>query len=175
MPAILRAAAVTLSLLLLPAAFVACNSKGELSLEDYFAELEKLDSTQSEAQDKLDGEYEDRLNPSEFSEDVSKDFQDYFRASRDAAQAFADDLKDLEAPDEAADAHDEAVAAFGDCLDRTGDVINDIGDAESFEELGAIFEDESIAEACDKTTAACETLQGIADENDVDVSLDCGE
>jgi len=175
MPAILRAAIVVLSLALLPATFVACTSSGKLSLEDYFTELEKLDDEQTQAQDDLDEEYADKLNPTEFSDEVVNDFEAYFKEARSAAQAFADDLEGLDPPDEAADAHDEAVDAFNNCLDETGNVVDDIGDAGSFEELGAIFEDESVAEACDSTTAACEKLQTIADENDVNVSLDCGE
>ena len=175
MSSILRATIFIAALALLPAALVACNSSGKLSLEDYFAEVEKLDTAQTEQQDEIDSEYEDKLNPAEFTDQVTEDFVDYFEASRGAAQDFVDELKDLDPPDEAADAHDEAVDAFDACLEETGRIVDDIGDADSFEELGAVFEDQSVTDACDRTTATCEALQGIADENDIEVDLDCGE
>ncbi len=164
------------SIALLTTALAACGGGGgALSLEDYFAQLEELNDARSEKQDGIETDYEDKLNPTEFSDEVIDDFVSFFEESRENQQDFVDEMNDLDPPDEAAEAHGDAIAAFADCLEETGKLADDISDAESFEDLTALFSSEDVNEACGGTTAACEDLQEIADENDIDATLDCGE
>jgi hypothetical protein len=173
---LVRAAIFVVPLALVSAAAAACGGGGgALSLDEYFAELQKLDQAQDQKQNDVEAQYEEKLNATEFSDQVIDDYTAFFEESRAAAQEFLDRMRDLDAPDEAAEAHDSALAAYDGCLEQTGKVVDQIGEAQSFDDLLALFQNEDVNQACDRTTTACENLQAIADENDVEVDLNCGD
>ena len=164
--AILAAAALSMA--------VACGGgSGAMSLEEYFEELQQLDDEFSQTQDELDEEYTDKLDVDEFSDEVGDDFQAYFASTRGAAGDFVGELEGLEPPEEAEEAHNAAVEQFNDCLTDTENTADDIGDAESFEEISEILNEST--GSCEDTTESCNELQSVADENDVDVNLSCGD
>jgi hypothetical protein len=157
----------------LPMAVACSGGSGSVSLDEYFEELQALDDEFSAEQDELDEEYTDRLNVDEFSDEVRDDFQAYFSSTRAAAEDFVNELDELDAPEEAEDTHNEAVERFNDCLTDTENVADEIGTAASFEEIGEIL-DESTG-SCANTTQSCADLQAIADEEDIEVDLTCGD
>jgi hypothetical protein len=163
----------TLALLTFIAAACGGSSSDAMSLDEYFDELEQLDQSFSDRQDELDEEYADDLDVEEFSEEARGSFASYFDETRAAAGDFAEELDGLEPPSDVEDAHNTAVEQFNTCLDETEDVSGQIDEAESFEDISAILTEST--SSCEDTTASCEALQQVADENDIDVSLTCGE
>lgn len=144
----------------------ACSSGGgKLSLEEYFEKLEEIDNKSTEETDAL-GE---RLGNTEDVEEIKDAFAE-FPAIIDE---FLDDLEGLEPPDEAADAHDEAVEAGRAFQDEFDKLLDDLQDAESLDDLFGITENDAFNEADQAFTDACNELQSIADDNGIDVSLDC--
>lgn len=84
----------------------------------------------------------------------------------------SEELDAIEPPGQAQDAHDALVLALSD----GGDAILVLGEAnEDIEDINAIPEllagDPAVTEAGADATAACQELQAIADENNVDVTL----
>jgi hypothetical protein len=145
---------------------LACSdSGGELSLEEYFKELEALDQRFEEEGTEAEESFE--------SDDLDT-IKEGFEASVGVVEDFVNDLDDLDPPSEAEAAHESAVEAGNDLLAEF-EVANDaLQDAASEADLLGIFTGEAFGDASERFTAACVELQGIADENDIDVALNCG-
>jgi hypothetical protein len=173
MSSILRVAGAVLAVAVLSMAVACGGGSGAMSLEEYFDELQQLDDDFSQAQDELDEEYTDRLDVDEFSDEVGDDFQSYFASTRSAAADFVEELEGLDPPGEAEEAHNNAVDQFNDCLADTENVADDIGNAESFEQISEILNEST--GSCEDTTESCNDLQSVADDNDIDVNLSCGD
>ena len=173
-----RSALVVVALMAGSALLAACGGGdggggdgGELSLDEYFQQLEDIKETYDARGEALDQEAET------LEEDVGA-FQDYFGDLRDIFDDALDDVKGLNPAAEARDAHDEFVAALTAAQVELGDFGDQIADVETVSELMATFAEldtpgfEATGENIEK---ACRDLQAIADENDIDVDLDCEE
>ncbi len=144
----------------------ACSSGGgALSLEEYFEKLQEADEKQTEKTDAI-GE---RLADTEDIEEIKDAFGEFPAILDD----FLDDLEGLEPPEEAEDAHNEAVEAGRDFLEEFDELMEDIEDAESIDDLLGATESSAFTGADERLTEACNELQSVADENDIDVNLDC--
>ena len=112
------------------------------------------------------------------SQGVGEDIQ----ATRNYADSFnaivkqtLNDLRDIHPPGEAQDAHDEFVAALAAGLAVWEDLSDRLADLESpsgLEALLAEFEP-SFGATSERSGNACLELQGIADDNGIDVDLEC--
>ena len=94
---------------------------------------------------------------------------DFFTALVPVLEEFSSDFRDLGPPAEVEDAHNEMLDAFDDFLASAANVIDGIEGVESESELQALFTNP----AFERFVAACLALQEIADENSIDVDLDC--
>jgi hypothetical protein len=101
----------------------------------------------------------------------------YFDGYQDIVGQAVNDMKDLDPPSEAGDAHDEFVAALSgmlpvweDLSERLADLESPSGVQELLVEAGA---EPAWQEAAQRFADACLDLQGIADEKGIDVELDC--
>ena len=153
---------------------VACgggNGDG-LTLEEYFQRLEALST-----------DYDQRGNAlgEGFAEEFSSD-EEQFKAAQEFWEdfialfgEFVNDLDDLNPPSEVEAAHKESVDAGSEALKGFQEFVDQVRGAESLSELEERFGSLELETVGDRFDQACVTLQGIADANGIDVSLNCGE
>jgi hypothetical protein len=139
----------------------------ELSLEEYFQELQALDE---EFNEQADAAFEGVGDEPEMSE-VEAALGELSGLISD----FAGGIEDLSPPEEAQEAHDAAVEAGNATADAYDSLADAAGDAESIDELFTGEAGQAAQEALDQFTTACLDLQQIADENSVEASLNCGD
>jgi|CXWL01.1.fsa_nt_gi hypothetical protein len=146
----------------------ACGGGGDtLSLDEYFEEVEALDADTSDRADEVGADVAD-------TEDLDK-IKDAFDKLPDVFGDFVAGLEDINPPDEVEDAHKDAIDASNDFLDEYDKLLEDLQDAETLDEITSLVDSRAINKANDRLTAACKDLQEIADDNDIRVSLNCGE
>jgi len=144
----------------------ACNGGGgALSLEEYFQKLEEADNTSTERSDAIGARLED-------TEDVDE-IKDAFSEFPDIIDEFLDEMEGLNPPEEAEDAHNEAVDAGRDFQDEFENALDDIQDAETLDDLIGAIGGTAFNDADERFSEACNKLQSIADDNDIEISLDC--
>jgi hypothetical protein len=153
-----------------------CNGGGgALTLEEYFAELQRLDDEESARSDELDQQIEEETDGLTDEAEVIEIFKGYLPQFRESLERFVSNLGDLNPPDEAQEAHNEAVAAGEDFIDAFDAASGEIEDAQTFAEFGEIFEGGEVSAAGDRFTDACLDLEQIAADNNIDVDLDCDD
>lgn len=170
--------ALPVMLLAVLAVAAGCKGGGGLTLEEYLKRVDELDDRASERSDALD----ERL--SSISDDTASD-QERIEAAQSALPEFVSILDEfltalekLEPPSEVREEHEEALAAGREAAELFGDVAADVGGAESLSELDqalSILNGPEYIEADERFTNSCLALQDKADENDIDVDLDCEE
>ncbi len=148
----------------------ACGGGGgqELTLEEYFEQVEALDE-----------ELDERAEALEFTEEFASEeedalaFQDYFAAVIPILAEFVDAIDDLGPPAEIEDAHEEVVDSGRDFVADAEELTNELADVGSSSELEEVFDDPEYEAASDRFLQACFALQDIADANGIDVELTC--
>ena len=155
-------------LLAVGATAVGCGGNGELTLEEYFQQV-----------DTLDQDAEARIEALELPEEFASEeeqvlaVQDFFAVSVPIIADFVDAIDDLDPPAEAEDAHNEAVDAGRDFVTEAEDLTNELADVGSSSELEEVFDAPEYDAASDRFDQACFDLQDIADANSIDVDLTC--
>lgn len=140
----------------------------ELDLHQYLQRFQEINDATQTSVDALDEQFEGA------GEDIGAT-QGYFDSFNAIAEQTINDLKALEPPAEARNAHDEFVAGLDQMLTLYEDISDRLADVKSLSELQAVFEepDPAFGTASARITSACLQLQGIADENGIDVDLRC--
>ena len=140
----------------------------ELDLDQYLQRFQEINDATQTRVSALDEEFEG------VGEDIEAT-QGYFDSFNAIAGQTVRDLKGLEPPAEARNAHDEFVAGLDQMLALYEDISDRLADVESLSELQAVFEepDPAFGTASVRIGNACLQLQGIADQNGIDVDLRC--
>lgn len=153
---------------------LSCRGGGSgdaLTLAEFFTELEALDAKFETDSSELDAQYADLSD-----EEVLAQAPELFQEQADLVTEFVDGLDELEAPDEAADLQEEAVSAGRGVVDRLEGVLDEAGDAETLDELFAVFEnDADFTAAIERFDQVCLDAEALATENDITVDLNCDE
>ena len=139
----------------------------ELTLEDYFQQLEELDDEFSEQGDAAFANVPENPEPA----DVQAALEEFTGILGD----FVADIEALEPPEEAQEAHDAAVEAGNATADAYDALAEEAGNVESVDELFTGDVGQEAQEAIDQFTTACLDLQQIADDNSIEVGLNCGD
>jgi hypothetical protein len=138
--------------------------------ESYFQRLEDLFSAASEESDALIEKYPEYFGDRELS-------QAYFQEVSLLFGELVDDVKSLDPPPEAADAHRDLVTALEDLQAVFPQLVAQLTELESDAGLddfyNVFFSDEEYVDATERYERACNDLQGIADGNAIDVDLAC--
>ena len=165
-------------LLALGSIVAACGGNGGLTLEEYFQRLDTLGGDFDDEIDRLGEEFDEAADEAETEEEVIDDFRDF---SGSMTELFADlvaDIERIDPPSEVEDAHNELVAAQREGRDLLEELNERAQRAESVsdvEDWSAEFEGPVSTAISDRTEQACLALQEIADDNDIDVDLECEE
>jgi hypothetical protein len=152
----------------------ACGGGGggdELSLEEYFQQLDGIESNIETGVAALDEQ-----STGVIGEDVEAT-QVYVDGYQVVIGQGVEDMKALDPPSEAGDAHDEFVAALSGMLPLWQDLSDQLKETETSEEMLTVLmgtqSEESWTTATQRFIDACLDLQGIADENGFDIDLSC--
>lgn len=155
--------------------FAACGG-GEnesLTLEGYFEQLEALDSAFDDRNDDLiERADEGTANASSAAEELDV-FVDFFVEATEIADKFVGELDELNGPSEVDAAHREAVESGRAFVGVMENASSGIEIAEDETAAGAVAEGAFTSAEFARFDAACATLQSIADENAIDIDLDC--
>lgn len=150
------------------------GSSDPAALSEYFADLQRIFDDANEAT----AEAEAMLN--EVSADAPLDVQlsarDTYLAEIEAIFNEAiRQLDDLDVPPAAAEHHQDFIDGVRASVAAGEDLRNDLTDITTEEELDAHLSeyDSAIDAAVDKTAAACQGLQEVADTENVVIDLDC--
>ncbi len=149
------------------------NGGGELTLAEYFSELETLGQAFANDLDALDEEAGEAFEGTNADEEAREVFIDFVGELRSATDEFVSGIDDLSPPAETADAHSEAVTAGEEVVDMFDNALTVLDTAETFEEAALILEGPGIVAASDRFSAACVALQDVADSNGFDINMDC--
>ncbi len=140
---------------------------GALTLQEYFQEVDALFDNTAEQSNALGEEPFADLDALEEQIEASRSFYFGFAA---ITATFRDAMRDIDPPAEVEDAHNALVEAADDFAQATGDINNKLDEVASQADFVAVFA--AFAEL-GNPEEACFALQGIAEENGIDVSLNC--
>jgi len=147
----------------------ACNDDGgggsSLTLEEYFQEIDDLDAEFSQRSD-------------EAFEDVSVEDPGSFRAAMEEFPGIIGDfvaaLEAIDPPEEVQDAHNDAIEAGRDVQSEFERILDETADAASIEDfITAGDNDDAYVEANNRFETACLDLVQVAEDNDIETSLNC--
>ncbi len=171
-------ALITVLLLAFGAIAAACGDDGngdggELTLEEYF---ERLDAIMEDIDSQIDALEDPEEMDLASEEEQLEAMRDFFDALLPIIQGAFNEIEGLDPPAEVEDAHDALLAAGDDFVAAFEAPASRLAEAESLADLeGGLFEDDSaFGSAGARSAQACFALQGIADDNDIDVDLRCG-
>jgi hypothetical protein len=153
----------------------ACGGDGgegeELSLEEYFQQFDAIEEAMYTSIGALEAGSEGTIG-----ENI-KATQDYVVGYYDIVERGLNDVKALQGPSEVGDAQDEFVTALSNMISLWDDLSDQLADVETTSELQdlllALQSDTQWLDASQQFTDACLELQGIADDNGIQVVLDC--
>jgi hypothetical protein len=153
----------------------ACGGGGgegeELSLDEYFQQFDAIEEVMYTSISALEGGSEGVIG-----EDIEAT-HDYVVGYHDIVEQGLNDVKALQGPSEVGDAQDEFVTALSNMISLWDDLSDRLADVETTSELQDLLvglqSETQWLEASQHLTDACRELQGIADENGIQVILDC--
>ncbi len=173
MSSLFRYLLVGVGLMAASALLAACGGGGEeLGLDEYFQRLEDV----KEEADARGAALEE--GGSLESAGHVEAFQEYFDEFEAIYEGVVNGVKDIDPPSEARNAHDEFVVALEEAQKALREFADRVGEAESFSDLEALIG--AVAEpgfeaALEGVEDACRELQEVADENDIEIDLECEE
>jgi hypothetical protein len=148
---------------------------GELSLEEYFQEIDEIFNVSDEEIDGLDTELDTAIDEAATFDEQIQAFDGFLDQSIDILSGAAEDMEALETPSEVAEPHDEFTQSVRDGIASTEALREDLAGASNEIEMAEAVSqfDEEIVRNTEDADAACLELQSIADENSIVVDLNC--
>jgi len=146
----------------------ACGGEEKLDLDQYFRGLDDIVDTADTRVDTLMDEAQGVGEETEATRVYFEGFEAIFEQT-------LNDLNDLHPPAEVRDAHDEFVAALAAGLAVWEDFSTQLADVESPSGLKTLLAEFELAfdAAAERLDNACLQLQGIADQNAIEIDLEC--
>ncbi|HLB62680.1 MAG TPA: hypothetical protein VJN50_08130 [Actinomycetota bacterium] len=165
----MKVARVLAAVLALAIAAPAC---GGITVEEYFAELQRFRVDFKARGDELTATMQSDVQAAT-SEDAAIEllrafFQDLSTVLGDAI----DDLSSLDPPSEVKDAHDQYVATLEKTQDEIDGILEDF-DQLTPEEIGNVFASPEFTDIQSQAQEACRSLQAVADDNAIEIDLEC--
>lgn len=167
--------ALIVTLLLTVGAFTAaCGDDGgdALTLEEYFQQLEALTATAEDRFVEFEAASDVERAAAVSEEDVLAALEDFYTNYQTLFTTTIDGLNDLNPPAIVEELHNEYVDASAEVAASLEEVLNEFGDQDFATDLN-LFEDTGLIQAGERLVETCAALQDTADENEIDVDLDC--
>ena len=156
----------------------ACRGSGGLSLEEYFKRLDEIDNRSGERTDALQSQFDLISDETRTDQERIDAAQSTFPEFATILDEFLESLDKLEPPKEVQADHEEAVEAGREAFTFFDDIAADVAGAESLAELDqalSVLNSSEASAANQGLTDACISLQKRADDDNIDVNLECGE
>ena len=160
-------------LLTVSALAASCGGEEALTLEEYFQQVEALKATAEERATEFEDAFDAELDAAASEEERLAVLEDNFTNIQPIFTAFVDGLNDLAPPAAVEELHKEYVDASAEFLASIEEVFSGLSDLEPAAGLESLFEDTDLDQAGVRFVETCAALQDIADENEIDVDLDC--
>ena len=151
----------------------ACSGSEELSLEEYFKRVDEIGEQASLSSST-------RTVEPPAADASEEEIADYARASLMKSSTIMrevhDSFDELEPPSRVKKPHDQflnALTASADAVEEVADGLPDAITAYDLQSLGIVLDTPELNEASDQLDRACKELQAIADEDEIDVDLEC--
>jgi hypothetical protein len=155
----------------------ACGGDGELTLEEYFQQVDVVLGQTGERLDVV-GELVEGVTPDSTDEEFLDALREWLPEMATVLGEGIDGMENIEPPAEAEEAHEEWLAASALVEAVSQDLLDELEEVETADDLedfvARVYEPE-FAEASERGLEACLGLQGIADANGIDVDLECEE
>ena len=170
---------IAIILLCFGAITIACNGSGgsdaPLTLAGYFQRLQRLDHQAQERNDALAEELDAALERAESEEEQFQAARAGFLQGALSIDEFITDLEDLAMPEEVRDAHDRVIAAGEALLASFQGLAQELDRTDTADVLERLLGDRDLNEIAERYEEACEALEDAADENGIDIDLNCAE
>lgn len=149
---------------------IACDGESEQTLDEYFAELEKVVDGFIADTDDVAIEHGFLVNFDDVPGTVAG-FEAFLPAMIEAAEEFAGELDALRPPPEAVESHAASVEALEEFIAASASALEALPGISTSDSLSATYE--RYAETGNGFSQTCKTLQGVADEHGVEADLRC--
>jgi hypothetical protein len=160
----------------LVAGISACGEGDELTLDEYFRQLEAAGGGANQRSAALQDEFEMRLRLPETAEEIIEATRQFYSGNASIFRDLSDNLEGVEPPTEVEEAHE----GFVDATRVSAAVYENLSEraarAQSVPELQqlvAALDRRTVEAVFERVVDACLVLQGIADEIGIDVFLEC--
>jgi len=150
---------------------------GELTLPEYFTEVEVIFGNASETTEQLNQELSDSLASAETFEGQVEALQKFVSGASSVFEESISKMESLSPPVEVEQAHNDFLEATSDISSAATGLNESLIDAEDEADAAAAIEDfeSAIAEPLFTIDEACGDLQDMANDNSVDADLNCTE
>ena len=168
----LRFGAIALTL----AVLVAGCSQG-ISLQEYFSQMEQIAQGHKKKADALEKSADEEMaNATDEAAQVAL-IQAFFADNLDLAESSLTGIQEVSPPSEVEEQHQAFLDAFESMVAAFQEASTSIEDASTGADVSAVIEEmgPQMEEISGEFDTACTNLQKIADENDIQANLDCGE
>lgn len=156
-----------------------CRGGEELTLEQYFAQLKQINDEMSEDSEELSEQLGAAMGSAFEAEEAADAYREFIVGIATTMRDYHDGLSEIDPPDDVSHAHEEILASAADSLACLEEAVQRSRDTTSaygtLKLLFEISEDPDISAAGQRSEEACLALQSIADANDIEVDLECGE
>jgi hypothetical protein len=146
-----------------------------LTSEEYFRQVEGLVGDLDQQSEALAIKWEEDLASAGSDEERLGLARDFYGALFSLIGPLRDDLRDIEPPKEAKEAHDALVDLADEFSSVWSDISGDVKNAASEAELGELLTSDEFTAVGQRFEQACFELQRIADDSGIDVDLKCGD
>lgn len=164
------------ALTLASALLIAGCSQG-VSLEEYFSQMEQIAQSHKKQADALEKSADEQMaNATDEAAQVAL-IQTFFADNLEVAESSLTDIQEVSPPGEVEEQHQAFMDTFESMVAAFQEASTSIDDASTAADVSAVIEEmgpqiEGISGEFDTT---CVDLQKVADENDIEADLDCGE
>jgi hypothetical protein len=149
----------------------ACGGGG-LSMEDYFSKMDDLQSSFEQQTLALQTEVQATLKGVSSDEEALSAFKGFLEKSLVAVNDQLSKFEALDPPSEAASAHMDLIEAGEKIRSALMEVLDRYEEFGTLDEVSQVFTTD-FADAGQQGDDACNELQAVADDNDIDVDLGC--
>jgi hypothetical protein len=169
----------TLALLALLGASCAddASAPGDLTLQEYFTEVEAIFENASETTEQLNQELNDSLSSAKTFEEQVEALQEFVSGASGVFDESISQMESLSPPVEVEQPHNDFTEATSDVLSAATDLNEGLANSEDESDAAGYLEEfeSSIAEPLFTIDEACDDLQNVADDNSIDANLTCTE
>jgi hypothetical protein len=167
----------TAGLAALGALAAACGDGGEaLTLEEYFQRLDAQQEEDDRRLEALEYPFAPDFASGKSEEEIVNGTRDFFEAALQIREDTLDVFNGIDPPAEAEQAHAEFSEALAAMNRLNEDLVDDLAGVVATSQLDiAQLEGPEFRAGDERLGAACRALQAIADDNNIDVDLECAE